>query len=388
MIPHSQPQPQPHSHKHRYHHHDYHPKPGTPRIAGASLEALNTLSAEEVAFILGLPKAELHAHLNGCVGMEVLFELADELDGESGDGPGTSSPTTLTKDEIRTGLEILESFSIDDIGEFFKVFGVIYGLVSTREALGRVTREVLGGFIGRECEYLELRTTPRRLGRSSLEEYLETVLDEVERYPKEKAGLIVCVDRRMGVATENESEGGITVEEVVNLAIEMKKQGRRVVGVDVCGDPRSGDMELLKPFIGKVREVGLGLTVHIAEIPGSVSGDTQHLLSFTPDRIGHGTFLSEKEKEIVLERRIPVEVCLSSNIICKTVPDLASHHIRYYLERDHPIVLCTDDTLPFRTSLTAEYALLLAKPPFGLGLSREEVRRVAEWSLEVRFGGR
>ncbi|KAJ3742992.1 Metallo-dependent hydrolase [Lentinula detonsa] len=361
----------------------YHPKPGTPPISGPSLAALNTLSEEEVEFILGLPKAELHAHLNGCVGMEVLFELADEF--VEGIGFEQSS------------LKRLESFSIDDIGEFFKVFGVIYGLVSTREALGRVTRGVLGGFLGEvgeesesesECTYLELRTTPRRLGSSSAEEYLETVLEEVERYPKEKAGLIVSVDRRMGVATENESEGGITVEEVVNLAIELKKQGRRVVGVDVCGDPRSGDMELLKPFMGKVREVGLGLTVHIAEIPGSVSGDTQHLLSFTPDRIGHGTFLSEKEKEIVLERRIPVEVCLSSNIICKTVPDLASHHIRYYLERDHPIVLCTDDTLPFRTSLTAEYALLLAKSPFGLGLSREEVRRVAEWSLEVRFGGR
>ncbi|KAJ3779837.1 hypothetical protein GGU10DRAFT_430402 [Lentinula aff. detonsa] len=365
----------------------------TPRIAGASLEALNTLSAEEVAFILGLPKAELHAHLNGCVGMEVLFELADEL-GEVVEGPGEFVDGLS---QIQSSLKRLESFSIDDIGEFFKVFGVIYGLVSTREALGRVTRGVLGGFLGEvgeesesesECMYLELRTTPRRLGRSSLEEYLETVLEEVERYPKEKAGLIVSVDRRMGVATENESEGGITVEEVINLAIEMKKQGRRVVGVDVCGDPRSGDMELLKPFMGKVGEVGLGLTVHIAEIPGSVSGDTQNLLSFTPDRIGHGTFLSEKEKEIVLERRIPVEVCLSSNIICKTVPDLASHHIRYYLERNHPIVLCTDDTLPFRTSLTAEYALLLAKPPFGLGLSREEVRRVAEWSLEVRFGGR
>ncbi|KAJ3729189.1 Metallo-dependent hydrolase [Lentinula guzmanii] len=369
MIPHSQPhsQPQPQPDPHRYHYHSYHPKPGTPPISGPSLAALNTLTEEEVEFILGLPKAELHAHLNGCVGMEVLFELADEF--VEGIGFEQVPPNS------------------NDIGEFFKVFGVIYGLVSTREALGRVTRGVLGGFIGRECEYLELRTTPRRLGRSSLEEYLETVLDEVERYPKEKAGLIVSVDRRMPVATESESESeeGITVEEVVNLAIEMKKQGRRVVGVDVCGDPRSGDMELLKPFMGKVREVGLGLTVHIAEIPGSVSGDTQHLLSFTPDRIGHGTFLSEKEKEIVLERRIPVEVCLSSNIICKTVPDLASHHIRYYLERDHPIVLCTDDTLPFRTSLTAEYALLLAKPPFGLGLSREEVRRVAEWSLEYIF---
>lgn len=45
----------------------------------------------------------------------------------------------------------------------------------------------------------------------------------------------------------------------------------------------------------------------------------------------------------------------------------------------------TDDTLPFRTHLLAEYALLLAAPPYGLGLSQDEVRKVAEMSMGSRF---
>lgn len=45
----------------------------------------------------------------------------------------------------------------------------------------------------------------------------------------------------------------------------------------------------------------------------------------------------------------------------------------------------TDDTLPFRTSLLAEYALLLANPPFGLALSEDQVRRIGEMSLQARF---
>jgi hypothetical protein len=45
----------------------------------------------------------------------------------------------------------------------------------------------------------------------------------------------------------------------------------------------------------------------------------------------------------------------------------------------------TDDALPFRTTLSAEYALLLAAPPYGLGLSEDDVRRVAEMSLQSRF---
>ena len=48
-------------------------------------------------------------------------------------------------------------------------------------------------------------------------------------------------------------------------------------------------------------------------------------------------------------------------------------------------MLQTDDILPFKTSLVGEYALLLAKPPFGLGLTEDQVKRVGEMSLEARF---
>jgi len=45
----------------------------------------------------------------------------------------------------------------------------------------------------------------------------------------------------------------------------------------------------------------------------------------------------------------------------------------------------TDDILPFRTSLLAEYALLLAQPPLGLGLTEDEVKEIGEMSLRARF---
>lgn len=45
----------------------------------------------------------------------------------------------------------------------------------------------------------------------------------------------------------------------------------------------------------------------------------------------------------------------------------------------------TDDILPFRTSLLAEYALLLAQPPLGLGLTENEVKEIGEMSLRARF---
>ncbi|KAJ3727719.1 hypothetical protein C8R42DRAFT_572214 [Lentinula raphanica] len=394
-------------------------RPYQPRISGPALAALSSLSPSDLEFIQKLPKAELHAHLNGCVPIEVLYELAETYQPSFPDPASSTDPTSVssdqippTKDEILLGLKTLASFSLDNIQEFFGAFRVIYALISTKEALQKATRGVLNSFLGSssdtefplsgsdhgvgkpECTYLELRTTPRPTRTLYADDYLRTVLSEVERYPRERAALIVSVDRRMPIiqdvkAIRGTSDGRISVEEVIHLAIRLKNEGRRIVGIDLCGDPLAGDMSLLGPFISKAKAAGLCVTFHIAETTHNSSRDTMTLLGYNPDRLGHATFLDEEAKDFVLEKNIPVEVCLSSNVICKTVPDLASHHIRYYLDRNHPIVVCTDDTLPFRTSLTAEYALLLTPSPLGLGLSKEEVKKIAEYSLAegVRFGG-
>jgi len=127
------------------------------------------------------------------------------------------------------------------------------------------------------------------------------------------------------------------------------------------------------------------LTVHIAESHLNPHVETDALLGLHPTRLGHATFLNDSARTIVKERKTPIEICLSSNLLCKTVPKLNDHHILYWLEHSHPVCICTDDTLPFRTNLTGEYALLLAKPPLGLGLRREKVAQIAQGSMNARF---
>jgi len=70
---------------------------------------------------------------------------------------------------------------------------------------------------------------------------------------------------------------------------------------------------------------------------------------------------------------------------CKTVQTIDAHHIRWLLEHNHPISICTDDTLPFRNFLVGEYALLMAQPPYGLGLTENEIKRIAEMGFESKF---
>lgn len=139
------------------------------------------------------------------------------------------------------------------------------------------------------------------------------------------------------------------------------------------------------------------------QIPDTPAEEIQQLLSYGPDRLGHATFLDEKSKELVRNSSSCIEICLSSNLLCKTVDNLDVHHIRYYLRHDHPIAVCvsprlevtsamphrailqTDDILPFRNSLLGEYALLMAAKPLGLGLSELEIRKIARMGMASRF---
>jgi adenosine deaminase len=64
------------------------------------------------------------------------------------------------------------------------------------------------------------------------------------------------------------------------------------------------------------------------------------LLSSNPSRLGHATFLHSAAQERVLSEKIPIEMCLSSNLLCKTVGDLKDHHINFWLEHGLPLAIC------------------------------------------------
>ncbi|KAK6974886.1 Metallo-dependent hydrolase [Favolaschia claudopus] len=316
-------------------------------ISGPAAAALDSLTPSQLEFIEMLPKAELHAHLNGSIPISALQELAQEF---------ATSDSGLTSDAIEEGIAKLQNgVVLDEIHDFFNLFPAIYALTSNPSNLRRATRAM------------------------NRRQYVQAILDEVERYPPSKTNLIVSLDRKMT---------GDVIRECVEIAIGLKVEGKRVVGIDLCGDPTAGDMGLLAEYLAQAKNSGLGITLHIAETPANTAAETIQLLSYAPDRLGHATFLNDEAKSIVLDKKMCIEICLTSNLLCKTVSSLDAHHIRYYLENDHPIVICTDDTLPFRTSLVGEYALLLAASPLGLGLTQVEVKRVAEMGMGATFQSR
>jgi adenosine deaminase len=199
-------------------------------VAGFAAEALRSLTPAQVAYIKRLPKAELHAHLNGSIPLPVLRQLA--LEHAAADkSDSTYTPARLSP-IVQAGLERLQNgVELNQIHDFFGLFPAIYALTSTPVAVRRATRGVLHEFLGGDnpqCAYLELRTTPRETPAMGRLEYMRAVLEEVEQYPPEAAAVIISLDRKMEEAV---------VEQCLDIARRLREEGRRIVGVDLCGDP-------------------------------------------------------------------------------------------------------------------------------------------------------
>jgi adenosine deaminase len=144
----------------------------------------------------------------------------------------------VAADVVLAGVQHLQrGVALDTIEDFFGLFPAIYALTSTPASLKRATRGVLSHFLdppppisasATAVAYIELRTTPRETAHMSRRVYLETVLDEIEARRSDAAALIVSLDRRMTPDV---------AREVLELAVQLRREGRRVVGVDLCGDP-------------------------------------------------------------------------------------------------------------------------------------------------------
>uniref|UniRef100_A0A4W4HD95 Adenosine deaminase domain-containing protein n=1 Tax=Electrophorus electricus TaxID=8005 RepID=A0A4W4HD95_ELEEL len=276
-------------------------------------------------FYRHLPKAELHAHLNGSVSfatMKKLIARKPHLNIEH-------SMTAISSGQRRT------------LEECFQMFKVIHQLVDSEEDILMVTKDVVREFATDGVKYLELRSTPREEAKSGLSKtrYVETIIEAIRQSKQDEVDIdvrfLVSVDRRNGPRVAMET---------VKLAEDfMLSSDGLVLGLDLSGDPA---------------------------VP-SQKEESEILLNLPPDRIGHGTFLhpevggSDSLVDKVCKQKIPIELCLTSNVKDQTVPSYDKHHFQYWYDRGHPCVLCTDDKGVFCTDLSQEYQL--AASIFALG---------------------
>jgi adenosine deaminase len=155
-----------------------------------------------------------------------------------------------------------------------------------------------------------------------------------------------------------------------------------VVGVTLAGDERKYAITDFSHIFRAAKAHGLGVTPHVGELRG-VDEIRKALSSFPVDRLGHG--LRAKEDLCLLaelaERKIHLEICLTSNKYLGLVSTYDTHPARQYFDADISISFNTDDPPFFQTSLQREYALA----QHYLHFTELELLRTVTMSIESSF---
>ncbi|XP_060116056.1 adenosine deaminase-like protein [Heteronotia binoei] len=263
--------------------------------------------------------------------------------------------------QVPNGVTVIDKGKKRSLEECFQMFQIIHQVTNRTEDILMVTKDVIREFAADGVKYLELRSTPREEQTTGMTKraYVETVLEGIRQCKEEEPDIdvrfLISVDRRGGPAV---------AKETVKLAEEfLLSADGLVVGLDFSGNPTAGHgKDFLEPLLA-AKNAGLKLAVHLSEIPGQ-DEETQLLLRLPPDRIGHGTFLrsssaaSEDIVQLIRSKRVPLELCLTSNLKGQTVPSSDRHHFGFWYHTGHPVALCTDDKGVFATDLSQEYQLI------------------------------
>eukprot|EP00058_Branchiostoma_floridae_P000936 XP_002586424.1 hypothetical protein BRAFLDRAFT_107703 [Branchiostoma floridae] len=292
-------------------------------------------------FCRQLPKVELHAHLSGSVSEATIQKL--QLKKGVGHDHAHQGDIAIGKGETR------------HLEEPFRIFKIIQDLSDTEEAIFTMTEDVISEFAADGVRYLELRSTPRHVPHTGMtpSSYVESILSAIQACKDREdvvVRLLLAIDRRQSVETAMAT---------VRLAQEyaLRSDGV-VVGIDLSGNPAVGDGRDFIPVLKEAQNSGLKLALHIAEISQqATSPETAALLSLPPDRVGHGTFIHHNQDlaDMVADKNIPFEICLTSNVKAQTVASYSDHHFQHWYSKKHPCVLCTDDKGVFCTMLSEEY---------------------------------
>jgi adenosine deaminase len=286
-----------------------------------------------------LPKAELHCHLDGSVRPETLLELGREY--------GKAMPRD-DADALREYMRVDDARSLED---YLARFDVTLSVMQTAEALEQIAYELSIDAARDGVRYMEVRYSPvlNTRGELSLGAAVEAPLRGIERAERDGGAMtrvIVCGLRHM---TPDVSM------ELARLAVSYKRRG--VVGFDLAGGELGNLASAHAAAFAYAREHDLACTCHAGEgADASYVRDAVHVCG--ANRIGHATRLIEDESltQYVNDRRIALEICLTSNVQTHAVESYEAHPLRRYFDRGMNVVLNTDNRLMSGTTLTDEYA--------------------------------
>jgi adenosine deaminase len=370
------------------------------------------------AIIEKLPKTDLHVHLDGSIRLTTLIELAREYSVEL---------PSYTPEGLR---DLVFKDKYASLVEYLKGFGYTIPVLQSEVALERVAYELARDNQDEGVRYVEVRFAPQLHLHThlSIENVLRAVnrglqraKDEFNRRPEVLSdkeppfeySIVVCAlrffdrgnseyyDKILHVFRHSPPRRifALASLELAQAAVRIRREyGVPIMGFDLAGMEAGYPAEDHVEAYQYAHKNFLMKTVHAGEAYGPES-IFQAITELHADRIGHGTFLldtamitdpiiEDRERYVeelaqyIADRRITLEICLTSNM--QTNPQISvleDHPFRGMLEKRLSTTFCTDNRTVSNTSVSAEIELAIKH----LGLSIGELKRSLIYGFKRGF---
>jgi adenosine deaminase len=312
--------------------------------------------------IRGLPKVLLHDHLDGGLRPATIVELAEETGYE---GLPTSDPDEL-------GRWMTVGADRKDLLLYLETFAHTVGVMQTKGALARVARECAEDLAADGIVYAEVRYAPEQhLDRGlTLDEVVEAVQDGFEDGSRDRGIRVGTLLTAMRTAARS--------LEIADLAVRWRDRG--VVGFDIAGAEAGYPPTRHLDAFEHVRRANFHLTIHAGEAFGLPS-IWEALQLCGAERLGHGVRIVDDIQvdadgeprlgpvaHLVRDRRVPLELCPTSNVHSGAAASIEEHPIGILMDLKFRVTVNTDNRLMSATSLSRELAQLV--DAFGIGWDR------------------
>lgn len=313
------------------------------------------------AFVAGLPKAELHVHHVGSASPATVAALAARHP-EAG---------------VPADVELLRDFyAFTDFAHFIDVYLCVVDLLRTPEDIRLLTYEVIEGLAAQQVRYAEVTMTP----------YTSVIRGiPIEAYTEAIEDARVAAERDHGVVVrwiyDIPGEAGLeSADATLRFALDHRPEA--LIGFGLGGPEIGVPRAQFAPHFAAARAAGLRSVPHAGESTGPATVWSA-IRDLGAERIGHGIAAAQDPElvDYLVQHRIPLEICPTSNLATRVVERIEDHPLRALAQAGVVVTINSDDPPMFGTDLNREYELAAEV----LDLDESGLRALASTGVEASF---
>ena len=311
------------------------------------------------------PFIDLHRHLDGSIRLETILDLGRQ--------PTLPLPA-WDVDSLRPYVQVMEPQP--GVMAFLAKFEWMVGVLADYDACRRVAYENVADACYEGINYIELRFSPVFMAEPHKLDPAGVVAAVVDGVQQGRRDFDIQVNLTGIISRTYGPEAGWKELDA------LLTQKEHLVALDLAGDEANFPGDLFVEHFKKGRDAGWQITVHAGESAGAES-IWQAIKDLGATRIGHAVAAMHDPalREYMGEHAIGIEANLTSNLQTTTVPDLASHPMRGFLEQGLLATLNTDD--PGISAIDLAYEYNVAAP--AAGLSKAQIHQAQRNALEIAF---